>query len=217
MKTKIIGVALILIFSIQGVCAQTLEDEFADLMNKQDFFALQERYDIAKDSLQSETVKLLAEAFLNTAFNQLDKANLKLDTILLAHQEYLGMSGVVASIVTMSDNLKRQGNYRQSADLLQSFLDQTAAFDGLDSLTRKELEKLTLWGALGDGMKPEIIRPERDCEISYFDGHETFKNIIYVDVELNGNVVDFVFDTGADGYDTNLVSEGFARQNGSVF
>lgn len=214
MKTNIIGTILIVLFSIQSVSAQVLENELADLINKQDYFALRDRYTTAKDSVQAEVVKLLSEAFLASAFNKLEDSNKLLGELLNNHQASLGMNGITSLIVAMSDNMKRQGNYRQSASVLQSFLDQTAAFNGLDSLTRENLSVLSSWGALGDGMKPEIIRPQKDCKISYFRGSEKMKDLAYVNVELNGNIVDFVFDTGADAYDTNFVSEGFARRNG---
>lgn len=201
-----------MVLASQSFCAQTVENDLADLLNRQDYLALNHRYKTAKDSIQSEAAKLFIEANLNSAFNKLHESNETLGNLLNNYQSELDLNRIIASIVLLSDNLKRQGNYGDSAGLLQNFIDQMLAFNVLDSSVVDGLKRLSLWKAFGNGMKPEIIRPERDCMISY--SQEGVGNLSYIDVELNGNNTRFVFDTGADGYDTNLVTEAFARKNG---
>ena len=214
MKTNSTILLFLMLIACQFIPAQNTDSQFIELVNEQDYLTLSRRYETGKDSLQSEVTKLMIEAFIKTAFNKLEESNEALGILLNNHQEELGMDGIIASIIIMTDNMKRQGNYKESADVLQSFLDQTASFNGLDSLTRKALGKLTYWGALGNGITPEIIRPKRDCETPFFYGEDKFSNHSYINAELNGKTVSFILDTGADGYDTNMVSEEFARKNG---
>lgn len=214
MKTTSAIVLFLMLFNGQLITAQNTDNQFIELINEQDYLTLSRRYETGKDSLQSEVTKLMTKAFTKAAFNKLEESNETVGTLLNSHQEELGLNGITALIVLMTDNMKRLGNYKESADILQSFLDQTASFNGLDSLTRKGLEKLTYWGALGNSIAPEIIRPKRDCEIPFFYGKDKFHNHAYINAELHGNTVSFILDTGADAYDTNTVTEGFARKNG---
>lgn len=214
MKTISAILLLLMLTSSQLTTAQNIDNQFVDLINAQDYLTLSRRYETGKDSIQSEVTKLMAEVFIKTASNKLAESNEVIGILLNNHQEELGLNGITALITVMTDNMKRLGNYKESADILQSFLDQTASFNGLDSLTRKGLEKLTYWGALGNGITPEIIRPQRDCEIPFFYGENKFNNHAYINAVLNGKTVNFLLDTGADAYNTNTVSEEFARKNG---
>lgn len=212
MKTKLALIFLLIPF--QFIFSQNVDDSLVNLIIKQDYLALNKRYQSVKDGEVSEVVKLLTEMYLHSAFNRFDESNEAASTLLAKHQAEMGMNAIVACIATIGDNYKRQGNYLESANILQSFLDQTVTFDGVEEQTRNSLKELTLWKALGNDLKPEIIRPDRDCEIPYYNREGGLKSLMYVDVALNGNKVSFVFDTGADGYDTQTVSESFARKNG---
>ncbi|MFV0417225.1 MAG: retropepsin-like aspartic protease [Dysgonomonas sp.] len=214
MKANYTILLFLMLIACQLTSAQNTDNQYIELINAQDYLTLSRRYETGKDSLQSEVTKLMTEAFTKAALNKSNESNEAVGILLNSHQEELGLNGITALIVLMTDNMKRLGNYKESADVLQSFLDQTASFNGLDSLTRKGLEKLTYWGALGNGVIPEIIRPKRDCEISFFYGKDKFRNHAYINAELNGKTVSFILDTGADAYDTNTVTEGFARKNG---
>lgn len=214
MKTNAAILLFLMLIACQLTPAQNTDNQYIELINEQDFLTLSRRYETGKDSLQSEVTRLMTEVFTKTAFNKLAESNEVIGILLNNHQEELGLNGITALITVMTDNMKRLGNYKESADILQSFLDQTASFNGLDSLTRKGLKKLTYWGALGNGITPEIIRPQKDCEIPFFYGSDKLENHAYINAELNGNTVSFILDTGADAYDTNTISEGFARKNG---
>lgn len=194
--------------------AQSLEEEMTNLLNSGDFLQLNERYATAKDSIQHETLKLMIEAFLYTSQNKDDKATKVFGDLLRDHQPALGMNGITACMYINALNLTYLGRYKESADMVKSFLDQTAAFNGLDSLTRKGLGNFVGLRVLGDSMKPQIIRPDRDCEIAILSNENFIDHLTYINVTINGNDVPFVFDTGCDGFGTNFVSEGFAKKHG---
>lgn len=214
MKRKLICLLSALLLFSQQFMSQNIDNEIAELINSKDYLALQDKYSTSKDSIQNKVVELLAEAFLNTALNKLDESNKVVTQLLSNHKEELGISGIIACSVLMADNMRHQGNYKESTDFLRSFQNQLDEFNVLDDNAKAGLAILCKWEALGDGLTPKIIRPDRDCEIPIRFGEDKLKDLIYVDAKLNGKDVSFVFDTGCDAYGTNFVSEGFARKNG---
>jgi hypothetical protein len=207
---------LAVLFFFSSIYSQELDNEMNELMNTNDYLKLKRRYETAKDSMQIVPLKLMIELFQNAAFNKLDKSNANARELLENHQESLGLHGIAAVVFALSDNHKRQGNFQTSSEVVKPFLDYVLTLEGgpdLDMIVKNLKNRLPM-GVFGNGFKPVIVRPDRDCEISYHDGDGKLENLMYVDANLNGNDVSFVFDTGADGFDTNTVSEGFARRNG---
>ncbi|MDL2299249.1 retroviral-like aspartic protease family protein [Bacteroides sp. OttesenSCG-928-E20] len=214
MKLKnLLSICLILTFC-GGLRAQNIDEELTYWINSGDYLQLKRRYQEEKTNIQSKTVKLMAEAFICTAFNKPADALKALNELITQHQEALGINGITTCVNLMAENLRYQGKYFTAADILTSYIKQTDTFNGLDEAIRTNLLSQCALAAFGDEMKPEIIRPVETCEVPIVDNPGAPDHALYIHVELNGNTVHFLFDTGCEGYATNMVTEKFARDNG---
>lgn len=211
MKSRLL-LAILLLFSYQVIKAQNIEQEINDLINSGDNLTLSRCYAAEKENIHP-TLKLMAEGFIYTSFNQPAKACEVFGELATKHQENLGLNGITAVLSLMCENLRYMGKYGEAAGVMKSYLDQTATFNGLDSITRATLGATLALGKFGDE-PPVITRPDRDCEVPVIMGEGKLNKHPFVNVMLNGNKVPFLLDTGAEGYATNFVSEGFARKNG---
>ncbi|NDV59650.1 retropepsin-like aspartic protease [Bacteroides sp. 519] len=211
---KIKNLLLILLLIISGnVFSQTADDEITFWINNGDYLQLKQRYQEEKGNIKNPTVKLMAEAFISTAFNKPDEAIKKLSTLITNHQESLGLNGITTCVALIAENLRYQGKYLSAADMLINYVNQTDSFDGLDENTRTIFLSQCALVALGDLMKPEIERPAKNCTIPIIEHKDFLQHAMYVNANLNGKDVPFLFDTGCEGYSTNMVTEKFAREN----
>jgi hypothetical protein len=208
---KLLPILLLLISG--NVFSQTVDQELTFWMNSGDFLQLKQRYQEEKENIKSQTVKLLAEAFINTAFNKPEQAIKTLNTLITQHQSELGLNGITACIALMAENLRYEGKYLSAADLLMTYVNQTDTFNGLDESMRTILLSQCALAAMGDLLKPEIVRPAKNCIVPILDDKNLLNHSLYININLNGKEVPFLFDTGCDGYSTNMVTEKFAKEN----
>lgn len=217
MKVKSILCITLLMFCV-NLFPQSIDEEITFWINSGDYLQLTERYAEEKQNISNKTIRLMAEAFINTAANKPEEATRFLNELITQHQESLGIEGITACMTLLAENLRYQGKYAAAADLIKSYVDQTDTFNGLEEGTRSFFMGLYRLGALGNLMKPEIHRPARDCEIPIIikDKNEDglMQQMIYTKAMLNGKEVLFSLDTGCEAYATNLVTEKFARENG---
>lgn len=217
MKVKSILCGTLLMFCA-NLFSQSADDEITFWINSGDYLQLAKRYSEEKQNISSKTIQLMAEAFINTAFNKPEEATRHLNELITRHQESLGINGITACMTLLVENLRYQGKYAAAADLIKSYVDQTDTFNGLDGNMRSFFMSLYRLGALGDLMKPEIHRPARNCEIpiiiknKFEDG--MMPQMIYTKAILNGKEILVSLDTGCEAYATNFVTEKFALENG---
>lgn len=204
---------ILLFLGSMNAFSQTADEEITFWVNSGDYLQLKQRYQEEKDNIKSPTIKLLAEAFINTAFNKPDKAIKVLSELIAKHQENLGLNGITTCITMLAENLRYQGKYLSAADMIMSYINQTDSFNGLDENTRTILLSQCAMAAMGELMKPEIERPAKNCVVPIIENDKFLKHAFYINANLNGKNVPFLFDTGCDGYATNMVTEKFAREN----
>ncbi|WP_303014071.1 retropepsin-like aspartic protease [uncultured Bacteroides sp.] len=212
-----IKIILTLLFSVSffaghRVCAQTQADvQLGEILNKNDLFLLMEEYPKLKDSVSIDVLHLVAKNQLAIGFNKLEVAATAMDSLLQFHQEELGTetSLGIASIRAM--NLLNLGRYAEAGKagegLVNSFKD-VLPFESLYSFIFIE----RVGKSLADVPVPYLSRPDRNVVVpmkvdSVGKGHH-----IYIPVEVNGVVKDFIFDTGCSF--GNFVTEKYAEEVG---
>ena len=209
MKSKKILFVLFIFYSI-GLKAQEADQRIGDIINRADWFALEEEYPKLKNKMQSEMLKILSEVLINRHFNNPDKAILMIDSLLQYHQQELGFESSGNIVVLKSQILGEEGRYAESADNSTNFLEQVKAFYSEDNFPT-HVATAKYYNKVRNESQPEIIRPNNDTKIPMFIEKAGKGTLMFVPVTVKGKEYRFIFDTGAG---INFVSERFANEVG---
>ncbi|MDR1864828.1 MAG: retroviral-like aspartic protease family protein [Bacteroidales bacterium] len=211
MKPNAIVLAIFLTFSVSGLNAQEADERVADLINKSDWFALEEEYPRLRDNIRLAALKRFADALICTHFNQPEKALMLIDSLLVYHQKELGFYNIGNMVLLKSAILGKQGLYAQSADVMNDFLHQISASFPKEDFP-DHLFTARLYDEIRNEQPPEIIRPDADTEIpASIEKVGKDGAMIFVPVTIHGKEHRFIFDTGAN---STFVSERFAHEIG---
>lgn len=209
MKAKLC-LFLVFIISTISVNSQNADIRIGELLNKSDWFALDEEYPKLKDSIQTPMLKWMAEALLANNFNQPEKALVAIDTLLNNYQETLGLNNSMNVLLMASVILDEMGLYEKSTKRLEDFFDKMAPY--------KKKEDLPSHSAFYDmivKMKNEkasdVFHPYKDIEIPFTIEKAGKGSLMFVPVEVNGKMYKFIFDSGAG---VNFISEQMAKELG---
>lgn len=216
---KIFILACLLCLGMPGR-SQQADQRIGELINRADWFALEEAYPVLKDSMQSDVLKLLAQTMIANNFNQTEKALENIGKLLAGYQEELGSANAGNLFVTAVLADADQGNYGRAADNLKYFSDQLqTAGMGEEALSYKKLSDR--YDKLRDCEPPGISRPDKDIEVpvsielvklpEYIKRTGDKGSCIYIPVTIHGKKHSFIFDTGAA---STYMSERFAKEAG---
>lgn len=178
--------------------AQSVDEYMSGLLERADWFELEDVYPQKRAEMQSEMLKRLTEAMLNTHFNRPGLAVNSLDTLLTYHQNELELKNVYDLIALKSRLYAEQGLYQDASNNCAHFLNQLAMVNMLrDSFPvhdfiAKHYEEISYIP------KPEVIRPDRDIEIPLEIKNAGLGEFMYIPVTVHGKEYRFVFDTGVD-------------------
>ncbi|MDR2037802.1 MAG: retroviral-like aspartic protease family protein [Bacteroidales bacterium] len=202
MKQLFLGISLLL--AVDCLTAQEADQKIGDLINKNDWFTLEEIFVKEKNNIQSLTLSLLAETLLSLSFNQQERASQLLDSLLMYYQHDLSFENISNLVLMKGKIIGDSGYYSQSADYINHFLKTVPIFSNHIALAE-------MYGELRNEQKPEIVRPDKDTEIPLTIKEAGKGRLMFVPVTINGKTRSFIFDTGAS---STFISERFAREAG---
>ena len=201
-----------ILFGYTSVYSQTLADvKMGEILNNGDLFQIREQYPILKDSVSIEMLNLVSEAQLGIGFNQLERADVALDSLLQFHQAELGAETSIGMAALQGMNLLNLGMYEQAGKVgegLVNALKNSVPFEALYSFVF--IEKVGK--ALANVPKPYLERPDQDITVPSIVETVGRGKHIYIPVEVNGITKNYIFDTGCSF--GNFVSEKYAEEVG---
>lgn len=217
---KKLPVIIVSICMFLTVSAQEADTKIGELINKSDWFALEEAYSQSKDSMQAKFLKLLAEVMIGYNFNRPESALQKIGELLSDHQSEIGFDNACNLVILASVIDKQCGNYAEAADRIKNVSDQLKSA-GVD-MDFSPYEKLYAeYDELRDYPACHVLRPDKDIEVPVaikpvtflkpVDGKKSRGFYIDIPVTIHDKVYPFIFDTGAA---STYMSERFAREAG---
>ena len=203
---------IVILLGYTSVYSQTRADvKMGEILNNGDLFQIREQYPILKDSVSIEMLNLVSEAQLGIGFNQLERADVALDSLLQFHQAELGAETSIGMAALQGMNLLNLGMYEQAGKVgegLVNALKNSVPFEALYSFVF--IEKVGK--ALANVPKPYLERPDRDITVPSIVETVGRGKHIYIPVEVNGITKNYIFDTGCSF--GNFVSEKYAEEVG---
>lgn len=181
--------------SCQSVKHETSDENFMQvyrLIKQTDYFSASELYDSLSGKMTAYH-RLLSEAFLNNAFNQLEESNRSIGRLLNRHKASLS-PGLSAELYRMrQENYSRLYKYKEAAASTRILLDQY--IQQLDSTDIENYSNsLKIWSALQHVPAQEVIMAgELRAEI-----HKDRAGLDNLRVNNGQESELFVFDTGAN-------------------
>jgi len=163
-----------------------------EILQSADGFELEAEYNrVKKDSLPMY-VSNLYEMRLAMLFDQDEKAMNLIDTLIFKYHNKLGSFLVTNLILKKANILATGGQYAGAADYIRSNLHLVNHGDSTYLIQREGHHN-----EMRNVPAPEIIRPHKDCEITY-SLHGTPKGRFYiVPVVINGKTYSFIYDVCA--------------------
>lgn len=163
MKARHIITALAL--SASAVClAQNADERIGEIINRADWFALEEEYPALKDSMQADFLKLMAEMMTGYCFNRPDDAISCIDELLMHHQQYIGSENAlnIALLKCRIAGLGSKFDYATAAMTAKDVADQLEAQGAESDLYRRFEDTYRFYDKFRDIPAPKITRPDRD-------------------------------------------------------
>lgn len=209
---KLLFSLTVFLLGYNSVYSQTQTDiKMGEILNSGDLFQLKEQYPILKDSISIEMLKLVSEAQLGIGFNQLERAEVALDSLLQFHQSELGAETSIGMAAIRAMNLLNLGLYSQAGQAgedLVNALKGKQPFQSLYSFVFIE----RMGKALSEYPRPYVERPSHDVVVPMKCDTVGRGFHFYIPVEVNGITKDYIYDTGCSF--GNFVSEKYAKEVG---
>lgn len=198
------------LLSFSGYAQEDADTRVGDLINRSDWFGLEEVYPQVKDSMQHAFLKIMAEAMICTNFNRPWEAIDYIDQLLVEYQAEMGFNNA-ANLVYMRALINGwEGYYGEAAHSLKDFLDQLknqGVHDGFDQF--KSL--YAYYEPLRTYEPPALVRPDKETEIPLTIENTERGVLMFIPVSIRGKEYKFIFDTGSA---TTFMSERFATEVG---
>lgn len=223
---KYLNLVLLVLVALvsKGEPAQQADKRVAELVNSEDWFALEQEYPSLKDSIHADFMKLVAEAMIGWKFNQKDDALDAIEELLGKHQREIGSQAATNFAMMRLRLLGEQGRYAEAADGARKMLDQlsSAGSGGLETLR----SMYTQYNSLRGIPAMSVSRPNRDAYVPFtiqgfkardreawmMPGRMGFQGyLMTVPVTVHGKHLPFIFDTGAS---STFIMEKTARDLG---
>ena len=182
----------------------------ASLINDEEWFTLAEEFPVYKDSIQTDYLRLIAEAMLSARMNRTSEAVKALDELLARHGEELGPQSALDFALLRVHLTGRQGQYAEAAD---GCLRIIAQLESAGVRETQSLRALYAHYAVLSGYAPlSVIRPEHELAVPLAliepkvskredwmrGGTKSYKgNLMTIPVTIHGQEQPFIFDTGA--------------------
>lgn len=214
MRHFVITTIVMATFFSTGMSAQSYDNQIADAMNRQDWFALDSIYESApKDSIH-EFLEVYSRCLLGNRLNRPEVSIPAFQELLNTKSTYLDLNNLVASAYMFGMDLNKTGHNEAAATMINAVLEASKQY--LDSLsitgltsTANRYSALTSYTPYkisfqneGAGKIPFNIVPvgpkEKDAVLMHLS-----------DSYINGIEADITFDTGAGA---NIISPEMAEK-----
>lgn len=217
---KLLSIIVGITLPLLSLSAQEADMKVGELINKSDWFTLDERFSELRDSIQTPFLKLLAEIMIDNNFNRPDEALQKIGQLLSNHQQDIGFDNICNFILLTSIIDGQCGNYAKAADNIKGFMDQLKQQGATIDFTSYEAI-YNNYNELREFSASNISRPNEDVEIpvkiepvkllKLIDGKKSRGLKINIPVTIHNKQHNFIFDTGAA---STYMSEKFAKEVG---
>ncbi len=185
-----------------GQSQNTTFDKIYNLVEQKNFFKALETYNIQKDELATVHQKVI-EIFLDNAFNRLKASNKKIDQ-LIQEKNNLSDSLMLKLYKTKEDNSIKLFNYREAKNTITTIMNNYKKLLSEDDKNEME-NSLKIWTALEHEPKQQV----KIKEANYLKMNKDKAGLNNLKVSAGKNIVDFIFDTGAN---LSTTSETTAKQ-----
>ena len=224
MKYLNLALLVLVVLVSRGEPAQHADKRVAELVNSEEWFALEQEYPALKDSIHADFMKLVAEAMIGWKFNRKDDALDAVEKLLSKHQTEIGSQAATNFAMMRLRLLGELGRYAEAADGAKKLLSQLsdAGPGGLETLRSMYAQ----YNSLRDIPPMSISRPNRDAYVPFTiqgfraPGRETWMKpgrtdfqgyLMTIPVTVHGKQLPFIFDTGAS---STFIMEKTARDLG---
>ncbi|MDR0507523.1 MAG: retroviral-like aspartic protease family protein [Dysgonamonadaceae bacterium] len=194
--------------------AQDADNNISNVINHNDWFALDEVLPQMENDIQTPFLKTMAKVLRAFYFNQPETFLAEFDT-LLTFQNELGFNNISAFTLMKANVLCQMGRYREGVEFSQNFINRHIDEYGEEKFSY-HFAFLNNYENLVDVPQPALVRPNKNVEIplkiKQFDvPSKKYVRAMYVPVKIRGKEYQFLFDTGAT---MSMVSEEIAKEIG---
>lgn len=183
---------LLFLFSCIIFAQDTAFGQILSYIKKKDFFTAQKNYDAVKNEL-NEFQQYFVEAYLENAFNQLEKSKMHIDVLLTEYSTQLSDKNKADFLSLQHENALKLFDYKLGKKCLEKILNEYKHV-----LTEDELKDyqngLIILTAL-ENEKPQKLYIDDLVKIKMIRDQVGLKNL---PVQLKSDTLNFVFDTGAN-------------------
>ncbi|MCZ4696446.1 hypothetical protein DWB61_17440 [Ancylomarina euxinus] len=194
-----------------SVYAQSPDEIVGKLMNEQRMFELRGQHEQLQEQL-SPMISYFSQAMLAESFNNPESGIIAVDTLLNNenYQAQLGLGNIAYLIYLKSGFLETLFRYKESSEMLESFLDQTKDLPINQDLRTNLKESLRINRIIANFPPTQINRPQKNVEIDYVVKKAGKGLALDVPCEINGKEAQMCLDTGNPKY--SVVTENFANK-----
>lgn len=188
---------------------QKADSIIGDLLNKNDMLTLSKNYPMLENEVHP-FLQSMAASLLANSLNKPDVVCSEMENLINKYQNLIDFSTLVSMLYVWANNMQYLGMYKESVDLLNTFLEE------IPISNRKDIQSvfstiMQIGNALKDFPQCKIYYNTKENSILPINlipvsGYGT---LISIPTMINGTQEDFIFDTGAEG---NAVSEEFAKK-----
>ena len=210
---------ILMILATTSARAQKADMRVGELLNNGDWFALEKKYPVMRDSVQIPMLRLMSEALLGYYFNRPDETVACVDSLLQHHQAELGLGNITSMLLVKSNVEANRGNHAVAADMLKDFTSQLRAQGVKMDYTQID-EAIRFYDSFRDCPPMKIEIPKGDAVIAMSNDSIELKiendtvqrgTAMYVTAIVNNRPYKAIFDTGAG---STFMSEAFAKKAG---
>lgn len=189
--TAIFALLTLLSLNVLGQTQNTTFAQIYDLIEQKNFFKAKEIYDLQKKELPQNYQKFTA-AFLNNAFNKLEKSNKQIDELLKAKSNFPD-SLILKLYKIKVDNHVKLYEYKEAKNAINTILENYKSL--LSESERNEIENnLKIWTALENEPKQKThIKETVRAKMGKDKG-----GLNNLTVTNGTDSLGFIFDTGAN-------------------
>lgn len=197
-------------FMTLSLPAQEADTHIASLVNNDEWFALAEDLPQYRDSIQTDYLRLIAEAMLAAHTNRNEEAVAALTKLLSEHQTELGTQTALNFALLRLQLIGKQGHYAEAADGIQRIIHQLESSGVTETQALRTLQKH--YAVLRNYAPLSVSHPNHDIAVPFRliepqvtkreewmrGGKKAYKgNLMTIPVLVHGKEYPFIFDTGA--------------------
>jgi predicted aspartyl protease len=190
-------ICTLILSSLITVNGQSKDNKISELMNKQQMFKLNEKFNLYKNDL-NPIIRYFAQAMLAESFNRPANGIAAVDSLLnnSAYQSQLGLRNIAYLIHLKSGFLESLYRYQESAAILSSFNSQTKAIDYDPNLKISLINTEKLHSSIAALPKTVFKYSNKKTKVPYKLKRAGKGTSYSIPCSINGIGIDMLIDTG---------------------